>query len=74
MWLEAGADDAGFVEIDRPEIADQKTDIFWLLPEAKTLVSLVVRMNRENLRAPARSIANLEFHHTTDAANGLRMI
>jgi NAD-dependent dihydropyrimidine dehydrogenase PreA subunit len=67
--LEAGADDAGFVEIDRPEIADQTTDIFWVLPKAKTLISFMVRMNRENIRTPARSIANLEFHHTTDEAN-----
>jgi ferredoxin len=69
LCLEAGADDAGFVEIDRPEIADQKHDIFWLLPGTKTLVSLVMRMNRENIRTPARSIANLEFHHTTDDTN-----
>jgi NAD-dependent dihydropyrimidine dehydrogenase PreA subunit len=69
VCLDAGADDAGFVEIDRPEIADQKTDILWLLPKAKTLISFVVRMNRENIRTPARSIANLEFHHTTDEAN-----
>jgi NAD-dependent dihydropyrimidine dehydrogenase PreA subunit len=69
VCLEAGADDAGLVEIDRPEIADQKTDILWLLPKAKTLISFVVRMNRENIRTPARSIANLEFHHTTDEAN-----
>src|SRR6266568_9416485 len=68
VCLDAGADDAGFVEIDRPEIADQKTDILWLLPKAKTLISFVVRMNRENIRTPARSIANLEFHHTTDEA------
>jgi ferredoxin len=26
-------------------------------------------MNRENIRTPARSIANLEFHHTTDEIN-----
>ena len=32
-------------------------------------MSFVVRMNRENIRTPARSIANLEFHHTTDEAN-----
>src|SRR5262249_7939579 len=30
---------------------------------AKTLVSYVRRMNREPLRSPARSLANLEFHH-----------
>jgi ferredoxin len=69
MCLEAGADDVGFVEIDRPEIADQKTDVLWLLPKTKTFVSFVLRMNRENIRTPARSIANLEFHHTTDETN-----
>lgn len=69
VCLEAGAADVGFVEIDRPEIADQKPDILWLLPKAMALVSFVVRMNRENIRTPARSIANLEFHHTTDETN-----
>jgi hypothetical protein len=28
-----------------------------------------MRMNRENIRTPARSIANLEFHHVTDETN-----
>jgi ferredoxin len=69
MCLEAGADDVGFVEIDRPEIADQKADVLWLLPKTKTFVSFVLRMNRENIRTPARSIANLEFHRTTDETN-----
>jgi ferredoxin len=69
VCLQAGADDAGFVEIDRPEIADQKSDLLWLLPGTKTLVSFVMRMNRENIRTPARSIANLEFHHSTDDTN-----
>jgi len=69
VCLEAGADDVGFVEIDRAEIADQKADILWLLPKTKTLISFVVRMNRENIRTPARSIANLEFHNTTDETN-----
>src|SRR5262252_4637913 len=69
VCLEAGADDVGFVEIDRTDIADQKADILWLLPKTKTLISFVVRMNRENIRTPARSVANLEFHHTTDETN-----
>jgi ferredoxin len=69
LCLEAGADDAGFVEIDRPEIADQKSEILWLLPRTKTLISFVMRMNSDNIRTPARSIANLEFHHTTDDTN-----
>lgn len=69
VCLEAGADDVGFVEIDRPEIADQRSEILSLLPGTRTVVSLVMRMNRENIRTPARSIANLEFHHTTDETN-----
>jgi NAD-dependent dihydropyrimidine dehydrogenase PreA subunit len=69
VCLEAGADDVGFVEAGRPEIADQRGDILAVFPRTKALVSFVVRMNRENIRTPARSIANLEFHHTTDEIN-----
>jgi ferredoxin len=69
ICLDAGADDVGFVETDRPEIADQKADIKLVFPRTKTLVSFVMRMNRENIRTLARSIANLEFHHVTDETN-----
>jgi len=69
VCLEAGADDLGFVAIGRPEIADQRDDILAAFPKTKSLVSFVVRMNRENIRTPARSIANLEFHHSTDEVN-----
>jgi ferredoxin len=65
----AGADDVGFVEIDRPEIADQRDDILAYFPHTKTLVSLVCRMNREPIRSPARSVANVEFHNTGDHVN-----
>jgi ferredoxin len=60
--LEFGADDAGFVEIGRPEIDNQRDDILKMFPWTKTLISLVGRINRENLRSPARSIASLELH------------
>ena len=69
LCLRAGADDVGFVEIDRPEIADQRQEILALVPGAKTLLSIVCRMNREPVRSPARSVANLEFHHTGDHVN-----
>ncbi|VAX27855.1 Iron-sulfur cluster-binding protein [hydrothermal vent metagenome] len=64
LCLKAGTDDVGFVELDRPELADQRDDILAIFPKAKTLISFVCRMNREPIRSPARSIANLEFHHT----------
>jgi NAD-dependent dihydropyrimidine dehydrogenase PreA subunit len=69
LCLEAGADDVGFVEIDRPGLADQRDDILSFFPRTKTLISFVRRMNREPIRSVARSIANLEFHHTGDDVN-----
>src|SRR5262245_25422414 len=59
LCLEAGADDVGFVEADRPELADQHAEIVGLFPTTKTLIGFVLRMNRENIRTPARSIANV---------------
>jgi NAD-dependent dihydropyrimidine dehydrogenase PreA subunit len=69
LCLDSGADDVGFVEIDRPEIADQRAEILAIFPGARTLVSYVLRTNRENIRTPARSISNVEFHHTGEAVN-----
>ena len=69
LCLEAGADDAGLVEIGRPELDEQRAEILAAFPHTKTLVSFVVRMNRGNIRTPARSVANLEFHHTGDEEN-----
>lgn len=66
LCLEAGADDVGFVAIDRPEVADQRTEIEAHAPFARTLISFVCRMNRESVRSPARSVANTEFHHVND--------
>jgi hypothetical protein len=30
-----------------------------------------VRLNRTPIRSPARSVANLEFHHVADATNDI---
>lgn len=69
LCLDAGADDVGFVSIARPEVADQREDILRAFPDTRTLISFVVRMNREPIRSPQRSVANLEFHQTTDQVN-----
>jgi ferredoxin len=66
LALDAGADDVGLVALDRPELDDQRDEILALYPWARTLVALVGRMNREPVRSPARSVANLEFHHAGD--------
>ncbi len=64
--LMAGADDVGFVSIDDPALDDQRADILGAFSFARTLISFVVKMNRENIRSPARSVANVEFHHAAD--------
>src|ERR1051325_10228476 len=69
LSLDCGADDAGLVEISRPALDDQRGDILRYFPATKTLLSFVCRMNREPIRSPARSVANLEFHHTGDYVN-----
>lgn len=69
LVLDAGADDVGFVEIGRAELDDQRSDILRAFPRTRTLISFVVRMNREAIRTPARSVANLEFHHSGEDVN-----
>ncbi|HEY5626366.1 MAG TPA: 4Fe-4S binding protein [Nitrospira sp.] len=69
LAIQAGADDVGFVELSRPELDDQREEILAYFPWAKSLISFVVRMNREPIRNPARSIANLEFHRTGEEVN-----
>ena len=71
LVLDAGADDVGFVEIGRPALDDQRQDIFKAFPHTKTLISFVVRMNREAIRTPARSVSNTEFHQSGDEVNDI---
>src|SRR4051812_35574752 len=69
LCLDAGADDVGFLEIDRPVLAEERPHIQRAFPHTRSLISFVLRMNRENVRSPARSVANSEFHHTGDEVN-----
>src|SRR5512143_330693 len=71
LCLQAGADDVGFVELERPALADERPHIERAFPRTRSLISFVVRMNRDNVRSPARSIANTEFHHTGDEVNDI---
>jgi len=67
--LKAGADDVGFVEVDRAELSTERDDILRFFPHTKSLISFVVRMNREPIHNPARSVANVEFHHSGERVN-----
>lgn len=67
--LRAGADDVAAVPIDRPELAAEREHVERALSGTRSLVSLVVRMNRDNVRSPERSVANQEFHHSGELVN-----
>jgi len=69
LCLDAGADDVGFVEANRPALAGELPHIQRAFPHTRSLISIVLRMNRDNVRNPARSVANSEFHHTGDEVN-----
>ena len=69
LCIDAGADDVGFVEIDRPELAEERTHVMAAFPKTRTLVSIACRMNREPVRSVPRSVANAEFHHAGDEVN-----
>src|SRR5438094_3471830 len=69
LCLDAGAHDVGFVEVDHPVLAEERPHIQRAFPHTRSLISFVLRMNRDNVRNPARSVANSEFHHTGDEVN-----
>src|SRR5262249_17629318 len=60
--LDRGAGDVGVVEIARPALDPQRSEILRNYPWTKSLLSFVVRMGREPVRGAPRSVANLEFH------------
>jgi hypothetical protein len=69
--LQAGAEDVGFVELERTALAEERPHIERAFPRTRSLISFLVRMNRDDVRSPARSIANTEFHHAGDEINSV---
>ncbi len=47
-----------------PRSNSQRHGLLHHYPWTKTLLGFVVRMNREPIRSPARSVANIEFHQS----------
>ncbi len=66
ICLEAGADEVGFVEIDRPQLAQERQSVLRLYPGTQTIIALSRALNRENMQSPARPLANGEFRRTEE--------
>lgn len=58
---EAGADDAGVVEIGRPALKVERGDILRVYPKTRSVISIVKAGNRDNMRSSAVNIADDEF-------------
>ena len=67
--LAAGADDVAFASVDNPDLASELEHVEAALPGTKSYISLVVKMNRDNVRSTARSVANQEFHRSGELLN-----
>jgi len=69
VCLDAGADDVGFASVADPALASERPHVEAALPGARSYISLVVKMNRDNVRSTARSVANQEFHRSGEIMN-----
>lgn len=67
--LEAGADDVALVEIERPAIKEYRKDFLEIFPRVKSLMSIVCRLNPENIRCVSREVSDLEFLQTFEKTN-----
>ena len=69
ICLDAGADDVAFATVGNPDLASEREHVENAMPGTRSFISLVVKMNRDNVRSPARSVANQEFHRTGEIIN-----
>lgn len=69
VCLDAGADDVGFAAVSDPALSSELPHVHEALPGAVSYISLVVKMNRDNVRSTARSVANQEFHRSGELVN-----
>ena len=69
ICLAAGADDVAFATVDNPDLASEMPYVEQALPGTRSYISLVVKMNRDNVRSTARSVANQEFHRSGEILN-----
>ena len=62
ICMEAGVDDVGLINLDRNALKSQREGILHVYPFTRSIISLVIAYNRENIQSPARYMANEEFH------------
>ncbi len=71
VCLDAGADDVGFVNIDREALQKEREGILNVYPLTRSVISIIKVMNRENLQSTARYVASDEYHSVGDEFAGI---
>jgi epoxyqueuosine reductase QueG len=71
ICLDAGADDVGLVDLDRDSLSNEREGVLHVYSLARSVISIVMANNRENMQSPARYVANEEFHHTGDRTSSV---
>lgn len=71
ICLEEGADDVGFVDLDRDSLAKERDHILGAYPRARSIIALIKAMNRENIQSTSRNISNDEYHSVGDEFSGI---
>jgi epoxyqueuosine reductase QueG len=71
LALECGAADAGVVSLQHPMLDEERAAILKSFPKAKSVISVITKMNLHSVRSPMRSVANHEFHHAGDQTDSI---
>ena len=59
--LKAGADDVGLIDLDRECVSPYRDELVNVMPDVKSIMMLVYRVNQNNLRSLTHSVADFEF-------------
>ena len=67
--LDAGADDAGIIDLSRDALADHRQDLLTAMPDTQSIMALVFRVHQQHLRSTVHSVADFEFKQVWTEAN-----
>jgi epoxyqueuosine reductase QueG len=71
ICLDAGVDDVGLVDPDRDPLQEEREGVLYVYPLTRSIISVVIAGNRENIQSPARYVANEEYHRTGDRTSSI---
>jgi len=71
ICLDAGADDVGIVDLDRESLNGEREGMLHVYPLTRSIISMVIAHNRENIQSAARYVANEEYHYTGQKTSDL---